>query len=56
MSDFIVDESRFILEDDQYDSSFVPAGFTLPDGIVFGEKTDDARLWQRYSSADRRFD
>jgi hypothetical protein len=56
MSDFIVDESRFFLDDDQYDSSFIPAGFTLPDGIVFGEKTDDAQSWQRYSSADRRFD
>lgn len=56
MSDFIVDESRFILDDDQYESSFIPGGFVLPDGIVFGEKTDDAPSWQRYSSADRRFD
>lgn len=56
MSDFIVDESRFILDDDQYESSFIPEGFSLPDGIVFGEKTDDAPSWQRYSSADRRFD
>ncbi len=56
MSDFIVDESRFLLDDDEYDSSFVPAGLTLPDGIIFGEKLDDAPQWQLYSSADRRFD
>ena len=56
MSDFIVNESNFIIEDDLYNSSFVPEGFTLPDGISFGEKIDDAPSWQLYSSEDLRYE
>lgn len=56
MSDFIVNESNFIIEDDLYDSSFVPEGFTLPDGIIFGEKIDDAPSWQLFTSEDQRFE
>ena len=55
MSDFIVNESKFIIDDDLYESSFVPEGFTLPDGIIFGEKIDDAPLWQLYISEDERY-
>ena len=55
MSDFIVNESKFIIEDDEYESSFVPEGFTLPDGIIFGEKIDDAPSWQLYTSEDGRY-
>ena len=55
MSDFIVNESNFIIEDDLYESSFVPEGFMLPDGIVFGEKLDEAPSWELYLSEDLQF-
>lgn len=56
MADFIVNESAFIIDDDLYESSFVPAGFMLPDGIIFGEKLDEAPSWELYASEDMRFD
>ena len=55
MSDFIVNESNFIIEDDLYESSFVSEGFMLPDGIVFGEKLDEAPSWELYLSEDLQF-
>lgn len=56
MADFIVNESAFLIDDDLYESSFVPAGFMLPDGIIFGEKLDEAPSWELYASEDMQFD
>lgn len=56
MADFIVNESRFMLDDDEsYETRFLPEGLMLPDGIEIGEKTDDGTVWQHYFSADGKY-
>ncbi|MCR5536838.1 MAG: hypothetical protein K6F05_05425 [Succinivibrio sp.] len=50
MADFIVDESRFIIDDGELDEWFVPRGFELPDGLIIDEKLDEADSWQLYVS------
>lgn len=55
MADFIVDETRFIIDDGEYDFWFFEEGFRLPDGIVISEKIDETDQWQLYASLDSRY-
>ncbi len=54
MSDFIVDESRFMLDDGAEDTSFFKEGFVFPDGIAVGETLDEGVKWQLYVSEDAK--
>ena len=51
MSDFIVDESRFVLKDEDT-VSFFPEEYKLACGITIAEKEDETDTWQLYTSKD----
>ena len=51
MSDFIVDESRFVLKDEDT-VSFFPEEYKLACGITIAEKEDETDTWQLYISKD----
>lgn len=51
MADFIVDESKFLLNDEEEHSLF-ENGFTLSCGITVGDKEDESDCWELYLSED----
>ncbi len=51
MTDFIVDESKFMISDEE-NTAFFKSEFKLPSGIVIGELEDEADTWQLYISSD----
>ena len=55
ISDYVVDETRFMLSDEEGRVNWFSEGSTLPDGIVFSEKLDETDVWQLYVSSDSRF-
>lgn len=54
MVDFIVDESKFLLSDEENISIF-ENGFTLPCGITIGDKEDESDCWELYLSEDGNY-
>ncbi len=54
MTDFIVDESRFIIQDEESQAYFEP-DYELPSGIVIGEMEDCTDKWQLYISDDSKY-
>ena len=52
MSDFIVNESKFIVDMDEKADSFLSAGEILPDGLQVSDMLDNAAVWQIYASED----
>ena len=54
MADFIVDESKFLLSDEEDDSLF-ENGFTLSCGITIGDKEDESDCWELYLSEDGKY-
>lgn len=55
MSDYVVDESRFIIPDEDETPTWFAEGSALPFGLTFSEKLDETDLWQLYVSADSKF-
>ena len=51
MADFIVDESKFLLNDEE-DHSIFENGFTLSCGITIGDKEDESDCWELYLSEE----
>ena len=56
MSDYIVDESRFMIPEEHEIVSWFEEGSTLPDGVVFSERLEETDIWQLYVSEDSRFE
>ena len=52
MSDFIVNESKFIVDMDAKTDSFLSVGEILPDGLQVSDMLDNAAVWQIYASED----
>lgn len=52
ISDYVVDESRFMLGDEEGRVNWFKEGTTLPDGMIFSEKLDETDVWQLYVSSD----
>ena len=52
MTDFIVNESKFIVDMDEKADSFLSAGEILPDGLQVSDMLDNAAVWQIYASED----
>ena len=52
MSDFIVNESKFIVDMDAKTDSFLSVGEILPDGLQVSDMLDSAAVWQIYASED----
>ncbi|MGN0901980.1 MAG: hypothetical protein ACI4M9_01725 [Succinivibrio sp.] len=55
MSGFIVDESKFMLEDEESDAYFNEP-YRLPDGIVIDALEDETDKWQLYLSEDGAYE
>ena len=55
MADFLVDESKFLLINEEERGSFFNEGFILPDGMVIGAMLEDSENWQIYVSEDDDF-
>lgn len=53
MTSFIVDESKFMISDEESDA-FFDSEYKLASGIVIGELEDESDSWQLYISADGR--
>ena len=53
MSSFIVDESKFMISDEE-SNAFFTSEYKLASGIVIGELEDESDSWQLYISADGR--
>lgn len=54
MVDFIVDESKFLLSEEE-DNSLFEKGYTLPCGITISDKEDESDCWELYLSEDGKF-
>lgn len=54
MRDYIVDETRFVISDDDK-TSYFPNPYKLPCGITISEKEDETDKWQLYISDDGKF-
>lgn len=54
MSDYIVDETRFVISDEDK-TSYFPNPYKLPCGITISEKEDETDKWQLYISEDGKF-
>lgn len=54
MTSFIVDESKFMISDEE-SNAFFDSEYKLASGIVIGEIEDEADSWQLYISADGKY-
>lgn len=52
MTDFIVNESKFIVDMDAKTDAFLSAGEILPDGLQVSDMLDNAAVWQIYATED----
>lgn len=55
MSDYVVDESRFMIPDEHESVTWFAEGDELPFGMSFSEKLEGSDIWQLYASADSKY-
>lgn len=55
MSNYVVDESRFMIPDEHETMSWFKEGEELPFGISFSEKLEGSDVWQLYASEDSNY-
>ena len=55
MSNYVVDESRFMIPDEHEDTPWFKDGEVLPFGISFSEKLEGSDVWQLYASEDSNY-
>ena len=55
MSDYVVDESRFMIPDEHETVTWFAEGTELPFGLTFSEKLEGQDVWQLYASEDSKY-